>query len=1764
MTPHRRVRALTAVIGSAALGAGLVTAVVPPVAASVATPAAASVVADAVPGPGAPPGVWEQVDRRVHRSQDGRPRRVAPREYGSYLLDLDTLGSRLERAPLEGAGGRPVTIAVPSPSGQLVEFAVSESPVMEPGLAAEYPGIATYAGRATGAEPASIRLDVTPTGFHASVRGEGAAWYVDPAYNGVGQGDDALYLSYRGDDLPAPEQSFVEPELRDLDPATAGALRRAARPGRTAPSVGEGPGAPAVQRTYRLALVTDYTYSGFFAPDATTDAEANPIITAEKTTLVNRINHIYGDDLSIRLLLVEETDKTNFNTLSSMVVGNGRCGTLACYSSSMLDEGCYDPALMPRTRLVLGQTVGAEDYDVGHLGLGVDISGGIARLGAVGTVNKWDGCTALPTPDGDSYAVDYVAHEIGHQLGANHTFASSTCADQGNPATAVEPGSGSSVMAYAGVCGVDDLQPHTDPYLSQRSQTEIAAYTRSSLPPVAEVQNIALKDFGVNEGFTLTYGAGPSTLVQNGSGKNNYTAAGLKAAIEAAEPSPSTVTVTGLWGATGLGNGFQVTWNGTPGVPTPTLSVTSGSFTSIVGTTDNGGPAANGGSASTSGNRNPVVTAPAPRTIPMRTPFQLTGSATDPDGDPLTYLWEQNDPGPAGGTALNSNTKPSGPLFRQFGTYADVTEAGTLTYGSPGENAASTSPTRSFPDLEQVIAGTTNAGSGACPVYNGSSAIPPGGVLDCYSEYLPTSARTLDFRLTARDLGGPDGGSDGGTSAADVALTVSDLGPFLVTSQRSTTAVIGGTAGTVTWSTGMSSLAADVRILFSTDGGRTYPHVLLATTPNDGTQAVTWPNVATMQGRIKVEAVDNYFYDLNEASIVVTSSGPVATLSVGGTAPGGTFTTASSDPLPSTPTITASASAVDGSAITLSATGLPTGLAFVRQPPPATSAAGVRPGVTQFDLVSPPDGGVDADPGTYPVTATVSDGPGNATDQVVALTVVVTKDSATLTYDGDTERVADQGGAGAVDVTVAVTLADLDGTAGTIDGTVAFTDQTTGQTLCTTTVVAGRASCTFGADLDGTNSRTYQVVATLTGPRYTGSSGPTAVLVRYEAATGLVVTGPSPAAPASQYSDVSTADFAVRSQEVASQDFEVAPTAPLPGGFSLARTDGTDAVPGNATVTLTADATVAPGTYPITLSFSDGTNPSTTRTVTFTVAPELATAAYSGPTQVTTTVRGPDAVTVALTGTVSQEPDGSDGDLTLASAAFVDTLTGATLCTSPVDAGGAVGCSFGADVPATGDGHYQVAIEVGDPFAGGTATATALDVLVDDGLVVAGPLTGDAPSTQYSDPRSVTFDVTSRFTASDTFAAITSPSPLPADFTLTRTPPSGELPGAATYTLRTSGELAPGTYPLAVTFGDGGTHAPVTREVTFTVVPEQSSVTYTGPTQVTAPAGASSTSFDLTAQVASAVGPDDTTPGAISVSTVTFTDAATGETLCADAEVTQTADGVGTATCTVTAALPADDGRVYRVALAVGDHYTGAASATSVTLTQQPGVPVDTTPPQTAITTGPAEGAYALTKAVALGYTSTEKGGTFRCRLVGFSGVVPCPATGRTSLSNLPGGSYRLQVWAKDAAGNEDATPATRTFHVPVDDRALKRKSGTWKQGTASTAFRGTYRTIARKGGSLTLAVAGATSLALVVEKGPRYGTLEVFLGSKKLRTVKTAGSRVRPLQVVVLAKGTALLKGTLRIVSTSNAQVRVDAVGVVKPVPAARTAPPRVGRVPL
>jgi trimeric autotransporter adhesin len=858
----------------------------------------------------------------------------------ALTLDRSSIAAMVAGAPMErtdAARSNPVVLSLPDPDGKFQRFAIVESPVMEPGLAAKHPEIKTYAGRGIDDATASLRMDISPLGFKASVRSQKGSWYIDPYYHQ----DDSLYASFYRRHVAKPSTFLKEGLLSDgqitlarglyhagdsvdvrgagfapgalvaitvrnvqgdvaprqvvhatasadgtvsalikADPyKTLGSYSISASDGRTsatstyevvADNVPLNASTGPQLRTYRLALLSDPGY-------ATYHGAAN--VTAAKVALINRVTQVYENETSIRLVLIANNDVLNLNTAAQFSATNGPCGATACFPSASVS---CSSATLTRNRQVIGLLVGASSFDIGHIGVGAG-GGGIASLGVVGGNNKAQGCTGLPTPTGDLFAVDYVAHEMGHQFAGNHTFngVTGSCAG-GNrsAANSVEPGSGTSVMAYAGICGTDNTQPHSDAYWSQRSFDEITTYISGAETNINEVQLAALTAYTTDgQQFVLRYNGADSTPIVRGV---NFTTAGVAAAVQAIStwPAGGTVTVSALTDAS-----FTMTFSGTlAGVNVSELQLLgcSGGCSGFVGEIAKGGLTSRGGNVVTAtGNSAPVVTTTPSYTIPLRTPFALTGSATDADGDTLTYMWEQTDRGGSSGTSLISNTKTNGPLFRQFGTYADVSATGTLQYNSPGENIVGTNPTRVFPDLPQILLNNTNAETGACPAASATPTVPQ---IDCFSEFLPTidyvgfagvnaSPLSLNFRLTARD------GKGGVGSSTTQLLLATGAGPFLVTAPNTAVAVDGGSQLTVTWNVANTDAApvgtSSVKISLSTDSGLTFPIVLAASTPNDGSETLALPNLSTSKARVKVEALGNVFFDVSNVDFSIRLVGDV-------------------------------------------------------------------------------------------------------------------------------------------------------------------------------------------------------------------------------------------------------------------------------------------------------------------------------------------------------------------------------------------------------------------------------------------------------------------------------------------------------------------------------------------------------------------------------------------------------------------------------------------------------------------------------------------------------------------------------------------------------------------------------------------------------------------------------------------------------------------------------------------------------------------------
>lgn len=653
-------------------------------------------------------GLWQEItEREPLRSAVAHS--VEPKLYRKLRLDLAAQNRLLRLAPSEftaaARAAQPI-ITLPMPDGAFARFRVEESPMMEPALAARFPEIKTYRARGIDDPAATARFDATPTGLHAIVLSPRGTAFVEPYI-----ADDAsTYISYYQHDMAAGAGAF-QCLTSTGEKATVQVQTCAPKNLRPpAPSLVSG----TTLRTYRLAVAATAEYTQTYGGGTVSGGLAAVVTT------INLVNAVFERDLAIRLVLIANETDIIFTDPAT----DG-------YTSNVADT------LQNENQARLDAIIGAANYDIGHVVDGHDFRpsnlfyfqgrGNVATVCVNGQKAKGVSILRLLEP-ATTTVVWGLAHELGHQFGASHTFNGTTanCLDSRYPFTAYEPGSGSTIMGYRGtvatgmpylqLCYDEDLRS-TDTYFHTASIEQIVNYT--------------------------TYGQGSLCPEQT-----------------------------------------------------------------------------------ETGNSPPTVDAGASYYIPQRTPFTLTATGSDPDGDALTYTWEEYDLGAAAPPNTDNGNRP---IFRSF--------------------APTTSPARTFPQLSDILAG-----------------------ISTFGESLPTTTRTLNFRVTARDNHPGGGGVD--TSATRVNVYAGS-GPFVVTRPGAGTTWVGGSTQTVTWNVANTVNApincANVRITLSPDGGNTFPFVLAASTPNNGTASVTVPYTPTATARVKVEAIGNIFFNISLPNFTINA-----------------------------------------------------------------------------------------------------------------------------------------------------------------------------------------------------------------------------------------------------------------------------------------------------------------------------------------------------------------------------------------------------------------------------------------------------------------------------------------------------------------------------------------------------------------------------------------------------------------------------------------------------------------------------------------------------------------------------------------------------------------------------------------------------------------------------------------------------------------------------------------------------------------------------
>ena len=354
--------------------------------------------------------------------------------YVPLSLDVSALRETLTAAPLENtraARRTPLVISLPTADGSAQRFQVDEFSMMEPALAAQFPEIKTYSGVGLDDPSARVVFDVNDLGFHASIKSDAGNYYIDPAYIG----DTSNYISYATRNIVRDLSTWRCFNDDDANAEIAGQLPAAASAGVLPEALTTG----TQLRIYRAAIAADGEYTAFF--QGTVANAQSAIVTA-----LARINQVYERDLNIRMVLVANN--------ASLIYTNK--------DTDPYDDQNPDTAVTIN-QTVIDSTIGNANYDIGHV---FTTGGGGFSPGLVGVSgSKAQSVTGNPAPTGDAFYIDFVAHEMGHSFNADHTFNSSAGNCGGGTRyspTAYEPGSGVTIMAYAGICGADDINTTID------------------------------------------------------------------------------------------------------------------------------------------------------------------------------------------------------------------------------------------------------------------------------------------------------------------------------------------------------------------------------------------------------------------------------------------------------------------------------------------------------------------------------------------------------------------------------------------------------------------------------------------------------------------------------------------------------------------------------------------------------------------------------------------------------------------------------------------------------------------------------------------------------------------------------------------------------------------------------------------------------------------------------------------------------------------------------------------------------------------------------------------------------------------------------------------------------------------------------------------------------------------------------------------------------------------------------------------------------
>ena len=396
----------------------------------------------------------------------------------TFSLNIDDLKQALAKAPKReiANGFSNVILSFPNPEGKMERFRIMEASNMDSELEAQYPNIKSYAGQGIDDPTAVIRFSVSPLGFQSMrLSATMPASFIEAYTNDLSQ----YTVFKRSDRLAAPDdfECTVTDAMNKNITGDATAMRNAD---------------DGILRRYRLAVSTTGEYTAYHGG---TKALALAAINATMT----RVNGVFENDFNVTMVLIANNDAV-------------------IYTNSGSDPYTSSSNYNSQLQSTLTSAIGEANYDVGHLFARASNNGNAGCIGCV-CVNgqKGSGFTSRTDPEGDPFDIDYVAHEIGHQFGGNHTWTFN--GNEGTDAQ-MEPGSGSTIMGYAGITGATDVQSNSDPYFHSRSIEQITNYIKSRSCQTNINTGNAVPTANAGSNYTIPKGT-PFVLTGSGTDANS-------------------------------------------------------------------------------------------------------------------------------------------------------------------------------------------------------------------------------------------------------------------------------------------------------------------------------------------------------------------------------------------------------------------------------------------------------------------------------------------------------------------------------------------------------------------------------------------------------------------------------------------------------------------------------------------------------------------------------------------------------------------------------------------------------------------------------------------------------------------------------------------------------------------------------------------------------------------------------------------------------------------------------------------------------------------------------------------------------------------------------------------------------------------------------------------------------------------------------------------------------------------------------------------